>query len=65
MGLRAGKTRDSPETPVALEACVALGLNGGHGIGADRKAYGQRTLGGCLEPGVGLRTWVPRTCAVR
>jgi hypothetical protein len=65
MGLRDGTTSDSTETPVAIEACVALGLNGVHGIVADRKAYGQRTLGLCLEQGVGLITLVPRTCAVR
>jgi len=32
---------------------------------ADRKAYGKRTLGLCLEQRVGLITLVPRTCAVR
>ena len=65
MGLRDGNTSDSPETPVAIEACVALGLDGVRGIVADRKAYCKRTLGLCLEQGVGLITWVPRTCAVR
>src|SRR2546422_7129555 len=65
MGLRDGNTSDSTETPVAIEACVALGLDGVHGIVADSKAYGQRTLGLCLEQGVGLITLVPRTCAVR
>src|SRR5215471_2627834 len=32
MGLLDGHTSDSTETPVAIEACVALGLNGVHGI---------------------------------
>ena len=65
MGLRAGNTSDSPETPVALEECVALGLDGMHGIVADSKADCKRTLGLCLEQHGGLITLVPRTCAVR
>jgi transposase len=65
MGLRDGNTSDSTETPVAIEECLALGLNGVHGIVADSKAYCKRTLGLCLEQGVGLITLVPRTCAVR
>jgi transposase len=65
MGLRDGNTSDSPEPPVAIEECVALGLDGVHGIVADRKAYCKRTLGLCLEQRVGLITLVPRTCAVR
>jgi transposase len=65
MGLRDGNTSDSTETPVAIEECVALGLDGVHGIVADSKAYCNRTLGLCLEQGVGLITLVPRTCAVR
>jgi hypothetical protein len=36
-----------------------------HGLVADRKADGKRTLGVCLEQGVGLITLVPRPCAVR
>jgi transposase len=63
-GLRDGHTSDSTETPVAIEDCVALGLDGVRGIVADRKAYCKRTLGVCLEQGVGLITLVPRTCAV-
>src|SRR5919202_5359536 len=35
------------------------------GIVADSKAYSRRTLGLCLEHGIGLITLVPRTCAVR
>src|SRR4030095_4267297 len=65
MGLRDGNTRDSTETPVAIEECLALGLDGVRGIVADSKAYCKRTLGLCLEQRVGLITLVPRTCAVR
>jgi transposase len=65
MGLRDGNTSDSTETPVAIEECLALGLDGVRGIMADSKAYCKRTLGLCLERGVGLITLVPRTCAVR
>jgi transposase len=65
MGLRDGNTSDSTETPIAIEECVALGLDGARGIVADSKAYCKRTLGLCLEQCVGLITLVPRTCAVR
>jgi transposase len=65
MGLRDGNTSDSTETPVAIEEWLALGLDGVRGIVADSKAYCKRTLGLCLERGVGLITLVPRTCAVR
>ena len=65
MGLRDGNTSDSTETPVAIEECLALGLDGVRGIVADSKAYCIRTLGLCLEQRVGLITLVPRTCAVR
>ena len=65
MGVRDGNTNDSTETPVAIEECLALGLDGVRGIVADSKAYCQRTLGLCLERQVGLITLVPRTCAVR
>jgi transposase len=65
MGLRDGNTSDSTEPPVAIEECVALGLDGVRGIVADSKAYCKRTLGLCLEQRVGLITLVPRTCAVR
>src|ERR687885_40347 len=60
MGLRDGNTSDSTETPVAIEECVALGLDGVRGIVADSKAYCKRTLGLCLEQRVGLITLVPR-----
>jgi transposase len=65
MGLRDGNTSDSTETPVAIEECLALGLEGVRGIVADSKAYCKHTLGLCLEQRVGLITLVPRTCAVR
>jgi transposase len=65
MGVRDGNTSDSTEIPVAIEECVALGLDGVRGIVADSKAYCKRTLGLCLEKRVGLITLVPRTCAVR
>ena len=53
------------ETPLAIEECLALGLEGVRGVVADSKAYSRRTLGLCLEQGIGLVTIVPRTCAVR
>jgi transposase len=65
MGVRDGNTSDSTETPIAIEECLALGLDGVRGIVADSKAYCKRTLGLCLERRVGLITLVPRTCAVR
>jgi transposase len=65
LGVRDGNTSDSTETPIAIEECVALGLDGMRGIVADSKAYCKRTLGLCLEQRVGLITLVPRTCAVR
>jgi transposase len=65
LGMRDGNTSDSRETPVAIEECLALGLQGVHGIVADSKAYSRRTLGLCREKGLGLVTLVPRTCAVR
>src|SRR4029434_3139924 len=65
LGVRDGNTSDSTETPVAIEECLALGLDGVRGIVADSKAYCQRTLGLCLEKHVGFLTLVPRTCAVR
>src|SRR5262252_7179956 len=65
LGVRDGNISDSRETPVAIEECVALGLDGVRGIVADSKAYCKRTLGLCVEQGVGLITLVPRTCTVR
>jgi transposase len=65
VGIRDGNTSDSVATPLAIEECLALGLEGVRGIVADSKAYSQRTLGLCLEKGLGLVTLVPRTCAVR
>ena len=65
LGMRDGNRSDSVETPLAIEECLALGLARMRGIVADSKAYSRRTLGLCLERGVGLVTLVPRTCAVR
>jgi transposase len=65
VGLRDGNRSDSVETPVAIEECLALGLAGVRGVVADSKGYSRRTLGLCLEHGIGLVTLVPRTCAVR
>ena len=65
VGLRDGNRSDSVETPLAIEECLALGLESMRGIVADSKAYSRRTVGLCLERGVGLVTLVPRTCAVR
>ena len=65
LGVRDGNRSDSVETPLAIEECLALGLEGVGGIVADSKAYSRRTLGLCLEYGIGLVTLVPRTCAVR
>jgi transposase len=65
MGLRNGNMSDSMETPVALEECVALGLEGMVGSVADSKAYSQRTLGLCREKSIGLVPLVPRTCGIR
>jgi hypothetical protein len=49
MGLRDGNMSDSTEAPVAIEECLALGLDGMRGIVADSKGYCKRTLGLCLE----------------
>jgi len=65
VGIRDGNRSDSVETPLAIEECLALGLEGVRGIVADSKAYSRRTLGVCLAQGIGLVTLVPRTCAVR
>src|SRR5262249_7922952 len=65
LGVRDGNSSDSRETPVAIAECLALGLDGVHGIVADSKAYCKRPLGLGLEQRVGLITLVPRTGAVR
>jgi hypothetical protein len=44
---------------------MALNLGGLQSMVADAKAYTQRTLGLCLETGMGLVTLVPRTCSIR
>jgi transposase len=56
VGLRDGNRSDSVETSVAIEECLALGLAGVRGLVADSKAYSRRTLGICLEHGIGLVT---------
>jgi hypothetical protein len=65
VGLHDGNRSDRVETPLALEECLALGLEGVRGIVADSTADSRRTLGLCLARGVGLVTLVLRTCAVR
>ena len=65
VGMRDGNRSDSVETPLALEECLALGLDGVRGIVAERKVESRRTLGLCLEHKIGLVTLVPRTCAIR
>jgi transposase len=65
VGIRDGNRSDNTEIPVAIEECLALGLEGVRGIVADSKAYSRRTIGLCLERDIGLVTLVPRTCAVR
>jgi transposase len=65
LGVRDGNRSDSIETPLAIEECLALGLEGMRGIVADSKAYSRRTLGVCLEHQVNVVTLVPRTWAVR
>jgi Domain of unknown function (DUF4277) len=62
LGMRDGKRSDSVATPVAIEECLALGLEGVRGMVADSKAYSRRTLGLCLEHGLGLVT-KSRGCA--
>jgi transposase len=65
LGVRDGHRRDSVETPLAFEECLALGLEGVRGIVADSKASSRRTVGVCLEHKIALVTLVPRTCTVR
>lgn len=65
MGLHDGNTSDSVDVPRAIEECVAFNLEGLRGLVADSKAYTQRTLGLCLESGMGLVTLVPPTCGIR
>jgi transposase len=65
MGLHDGNHSDTVDVPEAIEQSVGFNLGGLHGLVADSKAYTQRTLGLCLETGMGLVTLVPRTCAIR
>jgi transposase len=65
LGMREGNRSERVETPLAIEECLALGLDGVRGIVGDSKASSRRTFGLCLERGVGLVTLVPRPWAVR
>jgi transposase len=56
LGVRDGNRRDSVAPPLAIEECLALGLEGRRGIVADSKAYSRRTLGVCLEHKIDLVT---------
>jgi hypothetical protein len=49
LGVRDGKRSARVETPLAIEECLAWGLEGRRGIVAERKADSRRTLGWCLE----------------
>ena len=64
-GRRDGKRRDRGATPVAIEACLAVGVDGVRGLVAESTAESRRTLGWGLEHGLGRVTVVPRTCAMR
>jgi hypothetical protein len=59
VGIRDGNHSDRVASPLAIKECLALGVEGGHGIVADSKADSRRTLGLCLEQGIGLVTLVP------
>jgi len=61
VGLCNGNTSDRAETPVAIEECLARGLDGVLGIVANSKAYSKRTVGLCLEKRMGLITLVPKS----
>ena len=65
VGLRDGNRSDSVATPVAMEECLALGLEGVRGIVADSQADSRRTLGLCRAHKIELVPLVPRTWAVR
>ena len=53
MGLHDGNASDTVDVPRAIEQSLALNLDGLQGMVADSKAYTQRTLGLCLETGMG------------
>jgi transposase len=53
VGVRDGNRSASVETPLAMEEYLALGLDGVRGIVAESKASSRRTLGLCLEQGIG------------
>ena len=54
VGVRDGNRSDSVETPLAIEECLALGLDRVRGIVADSKAYKSPDLG----PGSGAQDWL-------
>jgi len=56
LGVHDGNRSDSVATSGALEAGLALGLEGGRGLVADSKADKRRTLGLGLEHKVDLST---------
>src|SRR5256712_8612631 len=63
--MRDGHWSDRVETPLAMEACLAWGVEGMRGMVAESKASSRRTLGLCLEHKIDLVTLVPRTGAIR
>ena len=65
LGIREGHTRESTETPVAIEECLALGFKGVISLVAASKASSQRPLGRWVEQHLGLVPLVPRPGLVR
>ena len=63
--MRDGNRRDSVETPVAIEECLALGCEGVRGIVAASKRPIVAVPWVCVSAWTWLITLVPRTCAVR
>jgi hypothetical protein len=61
LGMREGNRSERVETPLAIEECLALGLDGVPGMVAARPASGNRPLGLGLAQGGGLLRRVPRT----
>jgi hypothetical protein len=64
-GGRDGPRRERGATPGALEAELALGREGGRGIGAARQAARRRPGGLGRERPIGRGTLGPRPCALR
>jgi len=65
LGVREGNRRARIETPIAMAACVAVGLEERRGLVAERTASSRRPRGVCLAPQGARSTFVPRTCARR